>query len=72
MRSQQKLNTPKEKLSITHRPIVDFSFGEWFVEKSLRRYSAVYKDIKLFIHQINVFSTIIKHTVILNQLKTEI
>jgi len=57
--SQQNLNTPKEKLrikpSIKHRPIVDFSFGEWFVEKSLREYSTVYKDIKLSIHQINVF-----------------
>ncbi len=69
MHSQQKLNTPKEKLRITHRPIVDFSFGEWFVEKPLRKYNTVYKDIKPSIHQINVFPTIIKPTVILNQLK---
>ncbi len=69
MHSQQKLNTPKEKLRITHRPIVDFSFGEWFVEKLLRKYNAVYKDIKPSIHQINVFSIIIKPTVILNRLK---
>jgi len=67
IRSQQNLNTTKEKLrikpSIKHRPTVDFSFGEWFVEKSLREYSAVYKDIELFIHQINIFPTIIKSTV---------
>ena len=48
--SQQNLNTPKEKLrikpSIKHRPIVAFSFGEWFVEKSLRKHDAVYKEIK--------------------------
>lgn len=36
--SQQNLNTPKEELRITHRPTVDFSFGEWFVEKPLRKY----------------------------------
>ncbi len=69
MRSQQKLNTPKEKLRITHRPIVDLSFGEWFVEKSLRMYNTVYKVVKVSIHQINVFSIIIKSAVILNQLK---
>lgn len=63
MRSQQKLNTPKEKLRITHRPIVDFSFGEWSVEKSLRKYNTVYKDIKPSIHQINVFSIITKSIV---------
>ena len=67
--SQQNLNTPKEELRITHRPTVDFSFGEWFVEKPLRKYNTVYKDIKLSIHQINVFPTIINPTIILNQLK---
>jgi len=64
IRSQQNLNTPKEKLRIKpiikHRPTVDFSFGEWFVEKSLRIYSAVYKDIKPSIHQINRFSSTLK------------
>lgn len=67
--SQQNLNTSKEELRITHRPTVDFSFGEWFVEKPLRKYNTVYKDIKLSIHQINVFPTIINPTIILNQLK---
>ena len=60
IRSQQNLNTPKEKLSIKHRPTVDFSFGEWFVEKSLSVYTIGYKDIMLSIHQINGFSTVIK------------
>jgi len=64
IRSQQNLNTPKEKLrikpSIKPRSTVDFSFGEWFVEKSLREYSLVYKDIKLSIHQINRFSSTLK------------
>ncbi len=69
MRSQQKLNTPKEKLRITLRPIVDFSFDEWFVEKLLRKYNAVYENIKPSAHQIIVFPTIIKLPVILNQLK---
>ncbi len=69
IRSQQKFNTPKEKLRITPRRIVDFSFGEWFVEKMLRKHNTVYEDIKLSIHQIIVSSSIIKPTVILNQLK---
>lgn len=60
IRSQQNLNTPKEKLRITHRPTVDFSFGEWFVEKPLREHNPVYKDIKLSIHQINRFSSTLK------------
>ncbi len=55
MRSQQKLNTPKEKLRITYRPIVDFSFGEWLVEKMLKGYKFVYKHITSTIHQINGF-----------------
>ncbi len=69
MRSQQKLNTPKEKLRITHRQIVDFSFGEWFVEKMLKGYKFVYKHITSAIHQINIFSIIIKSTVKRNRLK---
>ncbi len=64
IRSQQNLNTPKEKLrikpSVKCRTIVDFSFGEWFVEKPLRKHNTVYKEIKLSIHQINIFSTITK------------
>lgn len=67
--SQQNLNNRKEKLREEQHPIVDFSFGEWFVEKPLRKYNTVYKDIKLSIHQINVFPTIINPTIILNQLK---
>ena len=45
-------------------PIVDFSFGEWFVEKMLRGYEAVYKYITLTIHQINKFSSTSKPYVI--------
>ena len=33
--SQQNLNNRKEKLREEQHPIVDFSFGEWFVEKML-------------------------------------
>lgn len=58
--SQQNLNRPKEKLRTTPRPIVDFSFGEYFVEKLLSIYSSECKRIKSTIHQINSFSTIIK------------
>ena len=58
--SQQNLNNRKEKLREEQHPIVDFSFGEWFVEKPLRKYNTVYKDIKLSIQQINVFTIIIK------------
>lgn len=47
IRSQQNLNTPKEKLrikpSVKCRTIVDFSFGECFVEKLLNIYKSVYK-----------------------------
>lgn len=60
IRSQQNLNKPKEKLSITHRPNVDFSFGEWFVEKPLSKYRAVYKGVTAVIHQINRFSSTLK------------
>ena len=41
-----------------------FSFGEWFVEKMLRGYEAVYKHITLTIHQINKFSSTSKPYVI--------
>lgn len=58
--SQQNLNRPKEKLRTMHWPIVDFSFGECFVEKLLRVYKSEYKHIKLSVHRINSFSTIIK------------
>lgn len=60
IRSQQNLNTPKGKLRITHRPTVDFSFGERFVEKLLRKHIPVYKDIKPSIHQIKRFSSTLK------------
>lgn len=43
-----------------HRPIVDFSFGEYFVEKLLSIYGSECKRIGPTIHQINSFSTIIK------------
>lgn len=49
IRSQQNLNTPKEKLrikpSVKCRTIVDFSFGEWFVEKMLSKYLSVNKCV---------------------------
>ena len=43
MHSQQNLNRPKEKLRPKHLSIVDFSFGECFVEKLLSIYKSVYK-----------------------------
>ena len=39
---------------------VDFSFGEWFVEKMLSKYSSVYKRITLPVQQFIVFTIIIK------------
>ncbi|NBH90417.1 hypothetical protein D7V78_18605 [Parabacteroides distasonis] len=53
--SQQNLNRPKEKLSIKPRPIVGFSFGEWFVERMLRIYLYGYKHITYTIQRINDF-----------------
>lgn len=41
--SQQNLNNRKEKLREEQHPIVDFSFGEWFVEKMLSKYLSVNK-----------------------------
>ncbi len=58
--SQQNLNKPKEKLRYSTGQIVDFSFGEWFVEKMLSRYKSVYKHITSAIHQINKFLSITK------------
>ena len=49
--SQQNLNKPKGKLRNRTRTIVDFSFGEWFVEKMLSRYGFVYEHITSTIHQ---------------------
>jgi len=62
--SQQNLNKPKEKLRDHRHPFVDFSFGEWFVEKMLRGYSLVYKHITSTIHQINKFLSTLKPYVI--------
>lgn len=62
--SQQNLNNPKEKLRGQHRPIVVFSFGECFVEKMLNGYKSVYKCVRISIHQINRFSSILKPYVI--------
>jgi len=58
--SQQNLNSPKEKLRTRHRLIVDFSFGECFVERLLNMYYSVYKWNKLLVHQINGFSSTLK------------
>jgi len=58
--SQQNLNKPKEKLRDHRHPFVDFSFGEWFVEKMLSKYSTVYKRITLPVQQFIVFTIIIK------------
>ena len=62
--SQQNLNKSKEKLIAHRHPFVDFSFGEWFVEKMLRYYRSVYKHITSAIHQINKFSSTSKPYVI--------
>ena len=62
--SQQNLNNRKEKLREEQHPIVDFSFGEWFVEKMLSIYKSVYKHITSTIHQINKFSSTLKPYVI--------
>ena len=58
--SQQNLNNRKEELREEQHPIVDFSFGEWFVEKMLRIYLSVNKCVIYAIQQINVFTIIIK------------
>ena len=44
--SQQNLNNRKEKLREEQHPIVDFSFGEWFVEKMLSKYLSVNKCVR--------------------------
>ena len=58
--SQQNLNGPKEKLSIKPRPIVGFSFGEWFVERVLSIYLYGYKHITYTIQRINDFYSPLK------------
>lgn len=58
--SQQNLNNRKEKLRDGQHTIVDFSFGEWFVEKMLSKYISVYKRITSPIQQFIVFTIIIK------------
>ena len=58
--SQQNLNNRKEKLREEQHTIVGFSFGEWFVEKMLSKYSSVYKWITLPVQQFIVFTIIIK------------
>ena len=57
---QQNLNNRKEKLREEQHTIVVFSFCEWFVEKMLSKYSAVYKRITLPVQQFIVFTIIIK------------
>ncbi len=57
---QQNLNNRKEKLIEEQHTIVGFSFGEWFVEKMLSKYSSVYKRITLPVQQFIVFTIIIK------------
>ena len=60
IRSQQNLNNRKEKLREGQHTIVDFSFGEWFVEKMLSKYISVYKRITSPVQQFIVFTIIIK------------
>ena len=43
--SQQNLNNRKEKLREEQHPIVDFSFGEGFVEEMLSKYLSVNKCV---------------------------
>lgn len=62
--SQQNLNKSKEKLRYSTHRIVDFSFGEWFVEYMLNCYRSVYKHITSTIHQINKLSSTLKPYVI--------
>lgn len=58
--SQQFLNNRKELLREEQHPFIAFSFVEWFVEKMLSSYNTVYKYVAPIIHQINVFTFIIK------------
>ena len=59
-----KSQQAKREVENHRHPFVNFSFGEWFVEKMLRGYEAVYKHITLTIHQINKFSSTSKPYVI--------
>lgn len=61
--SQQFLNNQKKLLREEQHPFIGFSFVEWFVEKMLSSYSAVYKYVAPIIHQINVFTSTIKSSV---------
>lgn len=63
IRSQQILNNRKGLLRKERQPVVGLSFVEWFVEKMLSNYNAVYKYITPTIHQINVFTSITKSIV---------
>ncbi|QJE27783.1 hypothetical protein HHO38_05300 [Parabacteroides distasonis] len=58
--SQQNLNRPKEKFRRKIRPIVGFSFGEWFVERMLSIYLCGYKHIAYIIQRINDFHSLLK------------
>ena len=60
---QQNLNNRKGLLREERQPVVGLSFVEWFVEKMLRRYNAVYEYVVPIIHQINVFTSTTKSTV---------
>ena len=53
--SQQNLNKPKGALRHKRPTFVDFSFGEWFVEKMLRTHLSIYKHLTISICQINKF-----------------
>lgn len=61
--SQQILNNREEKLREGQHTIVDFSFGEWFVEEVLSIYKAVYKPITFSIQQFIVFTNITKSSI---------
>lgn len=63
IRSQQILNNRKGLLREERQPVVGFAFVEWFVEKTLSGYNAVYKYVAPVIHQINVFTSTIKSTI---------
>ena len=58
--SQQILNNRKEKLRGKQHQFVGFSICEWFVENLLRVYAVYYQYGYIIIHQINVFTVIIK------------
>ena len=53
----------KKLLREEQHPFIGSSFVEWFVEKMLSGYNAVYKYVVPIIHQINVFTSTIKSSV---------